>query len=361
MMQPAGWVERAKRMAARIRPGFLLFGLVIFAALPALVNIEWSGNGSKDSSISTRATLSAPKSSSDGVGGREVPQRETASDGVEWDAQIDLGRSDASDEVAVEEFDCMIEPWEEIAVRSPVIGRIDAIHVERADYVEAGDLLVELDADLAKAELDVAAKRTRMTASIRSFEARSRLGSNRGKRAAELFARNAIPLDAKEEILTEKEISNYDLEDAHDQHSLANLQLARERARYEQRRIRSPVRGIIANRLMSVGEVMDEEVVLEVAQIDPLRVEVILPAIEFGRIQSGMKAAVIPEIPGDEVVVATVILVDGIIDSASGTFGAELELPNPEHAIPGGLRCRVQFMDANTEHDELAKAEPNRP
>ena len=369
-MNPATWITGLKELSRRMRPaigrpGFLLFGLVILAALPAFVKFEWSGeeeNGRQATTSSSDSFQMTPRTE---IGQDPTPNREGVDTLIEWDSEPIVGASDESDESDANEFDCMIEPWEEISVRSPVIGRIDAIHVERADLVEAGDLLVELDADLAKAELDVATKRTQMFASIKSFEARNSLGSKRSQRAARLYERNAIALDQKDEILTEKEISSYDLQDAHDQHSLANLQLARERARYEQRRIRSPVSGIVANRLMSVGEVTDEETVLEIAQIDPLRVEVILPAVEFGRIESGMKAAVIPEIPGDEVVVATVRLVDGIIDSASGTFGAELELPNPKHEIPGGLRCRVQFMPAATTPDvepaELARAEQSDP
>ncbi|MFB3111528.1 MAG: efflux RND transporter periplasmic adaptor subunit, partial [Gemmatimonadales bacterium] len=34
-----------------------------------------------------------------------------------------------------------------------------------------------------------------------------------------------------------------------------------------------------------------------------------------------------------------------VIDSASGTFGVRLELPNPDHSIPGGVHCQIQFLD----------------
>ncbi len=40
---------------------------------------------------------------------------------------------------------------------------------------------------------------------------------------------------------------------------------------------------------------------------------------------------------------AQVKLVDGLIDAASGTFGVQLELPNPDRAIPAGLHCEVNF------------------
>jgi multidrug efflux pump subunit AcrA (membrane-fusion protein) len=41
--------------------------------------------------------------------------------------------------------------------------------------------------------------------------------------------------------------------------------------------------------------------------------------------------------------VATVKIVDKVIDAASGTFVARLELPNPTNALPGGLRCTAEF------------------
>ena len=68
------------------------------------------------------------------------------------------------------------------------------------------------------------------------------------------------------------------------------------------------------------------------------------PAARFGTVTKGMKAAVIPEFPGDQVHIAAVTIVDRVIDGASGTFGARLELPNPDHAIPGGLHCQVRFL-----------------
>lgn len=253
------------------------------------------------------------------------------------------------------DFDCMIEPWETVSIRSPVVGRIDAIHVERADLVEQGVLLLELDADLAHAEYEVARERVEMEASIRARQAAKERGQMRGKRARELFRRNAIALEERDDILMEGEIADWEYQDAIEQRALARKQLDRELARYERRRVRSPFSGIVADRLMSVGEIVDDETILELAQIDPLRVEVVLPAAEFGTVQRGMKAAVVPEIPGDDVVVATVRVVDRIIDSASGTFGAELELPNPDHRIPGGLRCHVRFLATETEPETSAE------
>jgi multidrug efflux pump subunit AcrA (membrane-fusion protein) len=43
---------------------------------------------------------------------------------------------------------------------------------------------------------------------------------------------------------------------------------------------------------------------------------------------------------------ARVTIIDRVIDSASSTFRVRLELPNPNHRIPAGLRCKVGLGSA---------------
>ena len=128
------------------------------------------------------------------------------------------------------------------------------------------------------------------------------------------------------------------------EHSLAKLEHLQALERLKRRTIRSPISGVVIERPMSPGEVVDDEIILRLAQIDPLRVEIVLSAESFGSIHPGTKVAVIPEIPGDEVQTASVTIVDRVIDAASGTFGARLELPNPQGSIPSGLHCQVRFL-----------------
>jgi multidrug efflux pump subunit AcrA (membrane-fusion protein) len=79
-------------------------------------------------------------------------------------------------------------------------------------------------------------------------------------------------------------------------------------------------------------------------QIDPLKVEVVLPVSEFGRIKAGQHAVVRPEASIGGRHESTVTIVDPIIDAASGTFRVTLMLPNPEHILTSGLRCQVTFL-----------------
>ncbi|MBW1999104.1 MAG: HlyD family efflux transporter periplasmic adaptor subunit, partial [Deltaproteobacteria bacterium] len=74
-----------------------------------------------------------------------------------------------------------------------------------------------------------------------------------------------------------------------------------------------------------------------------LHVEVILPVEMLGSIKKGMIATVRPESPVSGAYKAKVLVVDKVVDAASGTFRVRLELPNPKFQIPPGLKCKVIF------------------
>ena len=96
-------------------------------------------------------------------------------------------------------------------------------------------------------------------------------------------------------------------------------------------------------RFFSAGEYVRESAIVKLAQIDPLRVEVYAPLSLFGKLEAGMTGRVRPEDPVGGEYEARIVAVDRLVDAASGTFGVRLELPNPDYAIPAGLKCRVRF------------------
>jgi RND family efflux transporter MFP subunit len=226
-----------------------------------------------------------------------------------------------------------------------VRGRIDKILVERGDSVTAGQVVAELDASLERAAVDAARLRARMDGDILARAASARLGERKQDRARKLYASNALSLDLREETETEAELARFELQRTQENQQLARVELEKAVAALEQRTIHSPISGVVTERRMAPGEIVDDHTILRVAQIDPLRVEVVLPAALFTQVRPGMRAAITPELSGDQVHVAEVKIVDRVIDAASGTFEARLELPNPDGAIPGGLNCQVRFLD----------------
>lgn len=251
---------------------------------------------------------------------------------------------DAAEEIPARALDCIIEPSRLIDIRSPVRGRIEKIHLERSEFAEEGQVLVELDSSVEQAQVDIARMRAEMKGEIGTRSARLALGESRQRRAADLYQGDALSVDRREEAETEAEVARRELEQARENRGAAALELRRAVAVLERRTIRSPISGYVVENLLHAGEVVDEETILRLAQIDPLQVEVILPSSLYGAIRPGMRGEVTPEVPDAKVHVAAVTVVDRVIDPASSTFGVRLELPNPDHVLPGGLRCQVRFL-----------------
>jgi RND family efflux transporter MFP subunit len=241
-------------------------------------------------------------------------------------------------------YECLLEPSDTVAIGSPVTGRIEQIPVERSQLVEQNQVVAQLESSVELAALDVAKARATADGSLRSRLASAELENQRKERAKHLYEGKAVSLDLRQEVETQARVAEAELGRAREERQLASLELEQARAALDRRTIRTPIPGVIVERLMSPGEVVDEEPILRIARIDPLWVETLLPASEFGQVEVGMSAAVTPEVPGDRVHTAQVVMVDRVVDPASGTFSVRLELPNPEHAIPSGLHCQARFL-----------------
>ncbi len=240
-------------------------------------------------------------------------------------------------------FDCMIGPNDVIDIGSPVTGVIEEVVVERSDVVEADQVLARLEADVEAAAVKVARARALRDVDVDASRASFLLDQQRRERAMKLFENKAISLDQRQEVEAEAALSFLEIKRAKEDRRLAGLQLEQATATLERRIIKSPVSGIVVERLMAPGEVVDDEPMLRIAQVDPLRVETLLPSSAFGDVEPGDQAWVVPEPPHDEPRTAVVSIVDRIIDGASGTFGVQLRLANPDHELPAGLRCTVRF------------------
>lgn len=241
------------------------------------------------------------------------------------------------------EFECLIEPNMMIEVSSPVDGVIDSIEVDKADAVEAGQVLAQLEASVQHAQVEQARARAAMDGEIRAAQENVNFTRRKLKRINDLYSSQAVAPQQKDEAETEARLASMELRKAREDKRLAELELQKAIEALNQRTIRSPIEGVVVQRFLSPGESVKDKPILSIAQIDPLRVEVILPAKEFGSIDLGMQAEIRPETSGGKEYPATVTIVDRVIDAASGTFGVRLELPNPEYALPGGLNCRVTF------------------
>jgi RND family efflux transporter MFP subunit len=246
--------------------------------------------------------------------------------------------------VDIPQLDCVVEPHMVIDLSTQIDGIVDTMRVERGDFVEADQILVTLDSGVEQAAVDFARERAGATSEVRAGEVSVAFAQRREERVHTLFEENAISTDQFDEVETEARLAQLQLAQAEESTRLAELELRRAEETLDRHTIRSPINGVVVQRYLSPGESVKFQPMLRLAQIDPLRVEVIVPVSAFGMIEVGQMAIVQPEAPVVGNYQAEIVIVDRVADAASGTFRVALDLPNPDYSLPSGLKCMVQFL-----------------
>ena len=250
-----------------------------------------------------------------------------------------------AEEVEQTEFEGLIEPFELVNVGTPVEGVVENVSVERSALVEKGEPLVQLESSVENTVVKRAMVLAAVEGELELERERLAFAERMHNRVEELFQGEAISAEKRDEAATEVSLARARLQKAKENRALAILDMERAKAMLNRRTIKSPIAGVVVERFVSPGEFVDSKPLLKLAQMDPLRVEVILPASMLNSIKPGMKAQITPETDEESHYTATVSIVDRVIDPASGTFGVRLELPNPDYRLPGGLKCQVFFDD----------------
>ncbi|MGC1459588.1 MAG: efflux RND transporter periplasmic adaptor subunit [Steroidobacteraceae bacterium] len=244
-------------------------------------------------------------------------------------------------------FDCLIEPYRTIVVRSPVTGVIDKLFVARGSPVKLGEPLVSLDSTVETAAADLALFKSQMNGPLKSAESRVLHAESKSVRKTDLAASNYASAQDRDDAEAELAVARADQRAAREAKQLANLEHSYATAQLGLRLIRSPINGVVIDQAMNAGDLAQpgdsNSYILKLAQIDLLRVKVIVPLAYYTRIKIGQRADVVPEKPMQGHYAATVTVVDKVIDAASGTFQVRIDLPNPRSALPGGLRCVVRL------------------
>ncbi|MGY8814133.1 MAG: efflux RND transporter periplasmic adaptor subunit [Gammaproteobacteria bacterium] len=160
-------------------------------------------------------------------------------------------------------------------------------------------------------------------------DAKTEHGQKTIERNTDLYERNLISEQEKDEIIINNRIYEYEM--------------AQTEAMLEQKIIRSPLTGIIVDSFLEPGEYVGESPILEVAQLDPLFIEAIVPSKYFGKIAKGDTAEVTLANPLNSEHLVKVEIADRVLDAGSGTFGVRLILINPNYLLPAGLKCDVNF------------------
>ena len=213
-----------------------------------------------------------------------------------------------------------------------VAGLVATLHVDEGDEVKQGDTLLELDKVLAG--IDSAAARAR----VKEARARLKEAVRQKDEAAELVAKKHIPATRHEATLAIVEMDTAVLE-------RLKKELNRREEIVSRHVIKAPFDGVITQKMIEKGEwVSIDTPLLELAEINLLRVNVPVPQFYFNDLQLGTPVRLtFDAYPGRDFL-AEVTMKVPMSNVSTRTFPVKIDLDNSERLLAPGMSARVIFQ-----------------
>ena len=238
-------------------------------------------------------------------------------------------------------LDCLIEPGRSAEVAASAAGTLDQVMVERGQSVRKGQLLAMLTTEVERANVEASRQRSNSQGEAAAARSALDLAKTRLEKVESLYQLGYGSAQDLDQARGEADIANHRLEQAKENRQVARQELQVAERQLQAREIRSPFDGVVADRLLEPGERVDGRPLFRVLGLDQLRVEVVAPARLFGSFRVGGEVTVQPDIASAPSYQAKVVQIDRFIDAASSTFRMRLALPNQDHSVPAGVRCKV--------------------
>lgn len=214
---------------------------------------------------------------------------------------------------ALQAESCLVLPSRDVQLSSPVPGVVLKKVAERGQRVTKGDVLLQLDDRQEFAALAVA-------------KARLDFAERRLERNQTLLSQNILADQEADELETERALAELEYKQAR---TLAGLKV-----------IRAPIDGTVVAMEVDLGEYVGADPILRLAQLNPIKASLVFRSEYLGQIRAGQAFDL--KIQHSDVSASGVVkVIDDLVDPSSGTFGVEIELPNPNFEITPGLRCSL--------------------
>lgn len=246
---------------------------------------------------------------------------------------------------ATQSYDCLIEPAQTVELGTPVSGLLERVNVKRGDRITRNEVLATLESHGEQTAADLALYKSRLTGPTELAQSKIEFSRRKFNRRHDMAEAKLMAQQDSDDAESELKQAQAELTEAKENREVARLEYLHEMSQLNLRTIRSPFDGVVVDQMMWPGEIFEpgatKHAVLKVAQLNPLRVEVVMPLHAFGTARVGMTASIVSELEPNTPYAATVSSVDRIVDAASGTFVVFMDLPNPKLDLPAGVKCKA--------------------
>ncbi|MBI3884223.1 MAG: efflux RND transporter periplasmic adaptor subunit [Opitutae bacterium] len=205
-----------------------------------------------------------------------------------------------------------------VTVASEGQGIVKHIGFESGARVQAGDVLVELDSAVERAQLAAA-------------QAKAALADVNITRAKDLLGRNVISQ------------SEFDAVDAATKQSLADVKSLQ--AVLDKKTMRAPFSGRVGIRMINLGQFLDRgNPIVTLQALDPIHVDFWLPQQRVAEIKAGYTARITTDARPGVVFAGKVTAISPEVDAASRTVHVEATLANADEALSPGMFVDVAVV-----------------
>lgn len=244
------------------------------------------------------------------------------------------------------EFECMIEPNQEIEIRSPIAGILNKVPVRRGSQIRTGQPLAVLESSVEQSAAEGARFKSEAQGTL--ISARSKLvgATAKAQRFDQLYQEKFVSAQARDDAENDRRQAEADLHVAQDNAQHAKLEYRQMTDELNRRTLRSPFNGVVVDQYLYAGALVGpsegKKPIMKIAQTDELAVTAILPFKYFKQIKTGSSVTIIPEPPFSTPIKSKVAIVDNVVDSTSGTFGIVAKIANAKNTFPSGIRCKMR-------------------
>lgn len=238
------------------------------------------------------------------------------------------------------EIATFVEPYREIDMASSEMGTLAYLNVHEGDQVAAGQVLAGLDESVLKAALSAARAAKDATGRLTSAEAELAMQRDRLEKIKQLRSRRHASEEELARAESQVKIVEAQVQAVREELSVKAAEFSRIEAQLKQKRIISPIDGIVTKVFKDVGEFVSasDPVVVKIVQLEQLLAEFSVPQRSLGRLERGQEVTV--EIGGArEKSKGMVEFVSPVTDAQSNTVRVRIRIDNREGRLHCGDSC----------------------
>jgi len=249
----------------------------------------------------------------------------------------------ASVPCGAQETEAITRPSKDVYLSFVRPGLVAEVLVKDGEKVQAEQVLVRLDDEAESIQLEQIKAEAEDTTRIKAAEAKldqTRVDLKKFQRAHEQGGATSLEVDhAKLDVL----IANLSLQLSQLEHAQQQRKYEEAKAQLDRMVLKSPIAGVVETVAAKEGEAVEEQArILRVVKIDPLWLDVPVPAAQAEALNVGQAADVRFGQDKRHVLQGTITYLASVIDAASDTRTVRVECSNPA-GRPAGEHVRVSF------------------